>query len=329
MPLQLPGNDQDRARIMKRVATELVHSYGMVVRKVNKTVGQAIAANMTANFAPRQGWDQYIADAQGAKMRARERARDAYQVYRRFWSNGTMCRNPPLDPRFVRLVMSGGLRNDQEVFLGMHTSLRNQVPVFRPAAVVAFGEADPVDNNVQAEDFENPEESFLHTPDGDYQFKFFKSDVFQEETQLNDNIENGRIMEVDLLCSSPNDSAQTSGVRGSGGALLLMAIMDVLARKRQGQFRYRGIITYAAGHQGVHPIEGTLLRLGFRSVEARVMNLSEPSNIREYRPLNRRYYVLDDVGGNRFQKLANSVPAGDEFSALCPTATGTGFTYCA
>lgn len=342
MPLPLPNNasTQEVARILKRVCMDNLHASGIIMRAYNKTIIKALQTNTEDAFeddAPGSypttvvSWPQYIDAARtAANKNIRKRASEAFAVFKDMMNN-MMC-GEPLDRYFTFNIMFGNFRTDQEVIVGLHSYIQGGQQRIRPVSVVSFGESDLGDNNVHMDDFT---QARPHTDGDSYMYKFFNQAGNNPENQLNENIRNGKVMEIDLVCSAPQTNDHVVKVSGAGNALLLAALSDILTRKKQGSFKYKSIITYTAGNNANgYPLENSLKRLGFRRVMAKVWNTTRRPDNPLYWPLNRRYYVLDDTDNHntRFHKLTNSFAwnqhGNKPYTDLCPLVTGTGLTYC-
>lgn len=355
MPVQVPTghsarDEADRIRIMRRAATDNLHATGLIVRKIPKAISQTMSANVDvdadhpAGAAPElvQPWDQFvnapnISDA--TKLR-RKAARNAFMVLSELYMRG-LC-SAPVSRDFVLRNIFGHYRTDAEIFVGLHSFVSGNpaaTQLIRPACVTVCGESDRVDL-LNSSDFSLQRDRDYRdaNDDQDYAIHFF-NEQDQPEVELNADVQNGKVLEIDLVCSARPAQQQDDtmvSVRGSAGALLLHVIVDMLSRKSRGTLKFKRVITYVAGSQAQgFPLESTLLRMNFRRVNAkarRIINGQQEEENR-YRPLSRRYYVLDNVDGNRFVKLAQALPwdtnRNDTFMAnVCPTVPRTGFTYC-
>lgn len=339
LPLNHNPNIQELAKILKRVCTENAHASGIIVRAYNQAIIKALQANTSdadvddahnSYPTPIETWPVYINNARSpSNENVRKRASEAFDVFKNMM-NSLMCRDP-LDRYFTFNILFGKFRTDQEVMVGLHSYIQGGHQRVRPVSVVSFGQSDLEDNNVDMDDFT---QARPHTEGDNYMYKFFNRAGTNPENQLNDDIENGRVMEIDLVCSANQTNDHIVKVPGAGNALLLAALSDVLTRKKHGSFKYKSVITYAAGNNDTgYPLESSLKRLGFRPVVAKVWNTTRTPNNPVYWPLNRRYYVLDDTGNdNRFRKLANAFSwnqhGNKTYTDLCPLVTRTGLSYC-
>jgi hypothetical protein len=332
MPLVFPPGHQqqsDRVRILKRVITENQHAMGMIVRKYNQTVMQAVNNNTQPSSPPLtiSDWAQYINDAPtNAKRLVRTRAHEAFELLRGIYT-ARICTDPPVDKEFTFLTLFGKYRDDQEVFLAFNNYVNaQQQQRIRPSAVLSFGKADNVEAGIEAEDFESVQQKQAAGYDAnipqEFDMRFFSgAHNNHPEQALDDDIANGYVIELD-------NGGRTAHVKGAARALLLTFLMDILTRKRQGAYKFKRVIMHLAGEGGVYPLENTVVQLGFRRVTAKIRG----QNNAQFVPINRVYYVLDDNVNNRFAKLAAALPwnthGNEAFTKACPLVPRTGLTYC-
>jgi hypothetical protein len=138
-----------------------------------------------------------------------------------------------------------------------------------------------------------------------------------DDDLLHDAIEDGRVLEVELLM------VKQGGLRGTGSLLLMYILAKELARKSRGAAKYTGVLLELARNMHpappVMPLVGIATRMGF-----------VPVTIPEDRVGPSDYYALirsADLPDIR-TRLEQALPSSEVLSHVCPVRPNSGIPYC-
>ena len=138
-----------------------------------------------------------------------------------------------------------------------------------------------------------------------------------DDDLLHDAIEDGRVLEVELLM------VKQGGLRGTGSLLLMYILAKELARKSRGAAKYTGVLLELARNMHpappVMPLVGIATRMGF-----------VPATIPEDRCGPSDYYALirsAEMPDIR-TRLEQALPSSEVLSHVCPVRPNSGIPYC-
>jgi hypothetical protein len=135
--------------------------------------------------------------------------------------------------------------------------------------------------------------------------------VFESDDDLMEMIQNGRVFELDMICSN-------SGSKLTGTLLMQYIIAKELSRKSRGGPKYDGVmISLARDKDGIYPLQNIAKRMGFKKVEDSDDNHDIPY-----------FKLVRNAEGTIVEKLNDSLPDIREILKFCPIRQRTGITYC-
>ena len=352
-----PADDKTEVARLGHLAKLNLHGFGLVVREIPKAVLDCVDvglewtpaqwkavmhmieraartnAPLPATLAAYLRHEDYKIRAKPATLVKRfkfaQMLRD--EVVRAMKSTDPADRvcTEPLTAEYVRQYFTGGGKPDTVGFMAFKLA-------FPPAGgnrgaarykLVALGSYSTMTRNVGG--YESNMEPFFANQqlnnvdeDDDRERQYT---VTLTTPQRQGWLQAGRIAELDLLCSA---------TKGAGPALLSHMLARVAARKKGGQRRYRGVLTYLAARDGAnggrtYPLERSIRAAGFTRASVRL----NAGDLRRSRTRTLPYYgVYDNTAANTswVQLVSGKLRALDSTGTLraCPVVPRSGRSYC-
>ncbi len=338
-------NDAERVAQLNQLAKLNLHGYGLVVREVPTMALRCVYASLEwTNAQWRAALWAYeraargagavpaelksalaVDDIKGAAKTVYKHMRAAHMV-RAVLSDavkdGGLC-GPPLQSTFAQQYGLGWARPDGKTFVAFKLVKEGGQLKFKAVALGAYAtsqeEFGVYDDTLRTFHSRSRIDSEAFRQ---YKMKFDKPDQDQWLRQ-------GRVAEIDLMCSTQP---------GAGSALLSYILARIAARKKNGARRYKGVITYLAGHRrsmnrpsgNVYPFYPAITAMGF--TQARVKLTREGVLNRER---TEPYFVAFDnspvADESWVARVVRRLQSLDVDQALlsCPTVPKSGRTYCA
>lgn len=358
-----PASDSMVVSQLGQLAKLNVHGYGLIIREIPTAVlaclnagqdwsdAQWKAALYVLEQAARGGRQQldanfkaYLKDygVTGGVGTIEKRFRVAHMVREQMMtSTGAqgLCREP-LGGLFVTQFALGDIRPGT-TYIAFKLLRRNGQLAYRAVALGSFS-VSPTNIKVwgtATRNFVSKKTNIEHNNNNREAPEFTAS--FDNKPQWTEWLQQGRIAEIDLMCSRE---------KGAGSALLSYMLARIAARKRSGQRRFKGVVTYlAGGGDTLHtnrptreqfPFLPAVTAAGFTQARVKLAPIvpntaagpsraaAAPRNPRER--IEPYFATFDGAGSTWVQRTVDRLMALDPHAAIksCPTVPKTGRTYC-
>jgi hypothetical protein len=296
---------QNQIKVLLKASELQLHSMGVLVREIPPLVVKEIQRFVNDDLE----WEDMIATANTpVKQKRIIFAKESYAILQNVSEH--MCRAPIMDG-FAKTIIEGSYRTDTSILMGFGLRSITQTNNFqyRPNAIVAWGVADASD----IVDFED---------DTDVNVQLFL-ELKSEGSALNSWLRSGEVAEIDLACSAQNDNNNLWKTHGAGRALLTGTLAKIVNRTKNGQRKFKAVITYAAFEDGRSPpLKSALLAMGFTQIPSWFKYNGGTGKT------NRVYFVLRDSNITWQRKVAKSVVWTSYMEKMCPLTREQGKTYC-
>lgn len=260
-----------------------------------------------------------------AKRRQYSRAADVSKLITFILGEGraSLCATDSVTYEFTTQILRGvageAYRDDTKLMFAFSQEYRSPSVV---ASLLAYADADA---------------TYADEETGNFHPLFVQSK--EERHLLNQQIRNGKVAEIDLLCASGNRSHRggphAKKIPGSGSLMLVRFLLKLASMKKKGRPRYEAVITtIATDSKGKKQSENLFLRNGFKKVKAWYKD-TETGRWSET-DSGTPYYVLQGTSQKSWVEVfLEKLEAQDLYGSrstwlkeLCPVDPKTGITYC-